>query len=131
MKPNTHTVLHDPHGLFGADLPLDRAPYERLVAAVLSWTDPAALTPHDFEQIALQLTGHARAVATDVRHHADILDEDTGPRALAEILLAEAQRRLSTPHQGTLHCVQNRARLIRALYDRLDRLQAAPGDATT
>ncbi|MCX4967074.1 DUF6415 family natural product biosynthesis protein [Streptomyces sp. NBC_00654] len=113
MKLNTHTVLHDPRGLYGAGLPLDRAPYERLVAAVLSWTDPAVLTSHDFERIALQLTGHARAVATDVRHHTDILDEDTGPRALAEIILAEAQRRLSTPHQGTLHCVQNRARLIR------------------
>ncbi|MCX4967118.1 DUF6415 family natural product biosynthesis protein [Streptomyces sp. NBC_00654] len=131
MKPNTHTVLHDPRGLFGARLPLDRAPYECLVAAVLSWADRVALTPHDFEQIALQLTGHARAVATDVRHHTDLLDEDTGPRALAEIILAEAQRRLSTPHQGTLHCVQNRARLIRALYERLDRLQTAPGNATT
>ncbi|WP_329937105.1 hypothetical protein [Streptomyces sp. BE308] len=51
-------------------MPLDRAPYECSGAAVLSWTDPAALAPHDFEQIALQLTGHARAVATDVRHRA-------------------------------------------------------------
>ncbi|MFD9428996.1 hypothetical protein [Streptomyces sp. NPDC060054] len=80
--------------------------------------------------MALQLTGHARAVATDVRHHTDLLDEDTGPRALAEIVLAEAQRRLSTPHQGTLRSAQNRARLVRALYERLDRLQAAPDDAT-
>ncbi|MFI8811803.1 MULTISPECIES: DUF6415 family natural product biosynthesis protein [unclassified Streptomyces] len=112
--------------MFGARLPLDRAPYERLVAAVLSWTDPAALTPHDFEQIALQLTGYACAVATDVRHHADLLDEDTGPRALAEIILAETQRRLDTNHQGTLRSVQSRARLVRALYERLDRLQAAP-----
>nr|WP_241838495.1 restriction endonuclease [Streptomyces sp. TSRI0281] len=117
MKPNTHTVLHDPYGFFGADLPLDRAPYERLVTAVLSWTDPATLSPHDYEQIALQLTGHARAVATDVRRHTSLLDDDTGPRALAEIILAESQRRLNTPHKGTLLCVQNRARLVRALYE--------------
>ncbi|WRZ76664.1 DUF6415 family natural product biosynthesis protein [Streptomyces sp. NBC_01237] len=113
--------------MFGPELPLDRAPYECSGAAVLSWTDPAALAPHDFEQIALRLTGHARAIAADVRHRADILDEDTGPRALAEIILAEAQRRLSALHQGTLRCVRNRARLVRALYDRLDRPPGRPG----
>ncbi|MEV5687549.1 hypothetical protein AB0L68_30825 [Streptomyces sp. NPDC052164] len=127
MRPNTHTVLYDPHGYFGAELPRDRAPCERLITAVLSWTDLTTLTVHDYEQIALQLTGHARAVATDVRHHADLLDDDTGPRALAEIILAEAQRRLDTSHQGTLCCVQNRARLVRALYERLDREDLLPG----
>ncbi|WP_457512281.1 DUF6415 family natural product biosynthesis protein [Streptomyces sp. TE33382] len=105
-------------------------PYERLVTAVLSWADPTTLTPHDYEQIALQLTGHARAVAADVRRHTDLLDDDTGPRALAEIILAEAQRRLAAPHKGTLRSVQNRARLVRALYERLDRLQAVPGNRT-
>ncbi|ROQ72598.1 hypothetical protein EES39_40565 [Streptomyces sp. ADI92-24] len=130
MRPNTHTVLYDPHGYFGAELPLDRAPYERLITAVLSWTDPTTVPPHDYEQIALQLTGHARAVATDVRHHTDLLDDMSGPRALAGIILAEAQRRLDTSHKGTLACVQNRARLVRALYERLDRLQPAPGDRT-
>ncbi|WP_414503903.1 hypothetical protein [Streptomyces sp. NEAU-L66] len=57
---STHTVLYDPHGLTGAELPLYRAPYEALVTAVLAWKDPH-LEPRDYEQIALQLTGHARA----------------------------------------------------------------------
>ncbi|GGS12983.1 MULTISPECIES: restriction endonuclease [Streptomyces] len=57
---DTYTVLHDPHGLVDAELPLDRDPYEALVTAVLAWQDPD-LTPRDYEQIALQLTGHARA----------------------------------------------------------------------
>ncbi|MFF8638932.1 DUF6207 family protein [Streptomyces pilosus] len=38
--------------------------------AVLAWTDQDALTARDLEQIALQLTGHARAVASDVRRRA-------------------------------------------------------------
>ncbi|MER5996094.1 hypothetical protein [Streptomyces viridosporus] len=33
---------------------------------------------------------------------------------------------LFQPIQGTARCVQNRARLVRALYERLDRLAAAP-----
>lgn len=40
---------------------MNRAPYEALVTAVLAWTDPH-LEPRDYEQIALQLTGHARAL---------------------------------------------------------------------
>jgi hypothetical protein len=49
---DTYTVLHDPHGLIDAELPLDRAPYEALVTAVLAWQDPnltsawTAWTPH-------------------------------------------------------------------------------------
>ncbi|WP_143052608.1 hypothetical protein [Streptomyces sp. cf386] len=39
------------------------------MTAVLAWTNPA-LAPSDYQQIALQLTGHARAVAADVEHHA-------------------------------------------------------------
>jgi hypothetical protein len=58
---DTHTVLYDPHGLIEAELPLDRAPYEALVTAVLAWKNPD-LEPRDYEQISLQLTGHARAV---------------------------------------------------------------------
>lgn len=61
-----YAVLHDPQGLLDAELPLDRAPHEALVTAVLAWKDPD-LAPSDYEQIALQLTGHARAVAADVR----------------------------------------------------------------
>ncbi|MFD3546820.1 hypothetical protein ACFWUW_14630 [Streptomyces sp. NPDC058655] len=67
---DTHVVLYDPQGLIEAELPLDRAPHEALVTAVLAWKNPD-LESRDYEQIALQLTGHARAVAADgasVRH---------------------------------------------------------------
>ncbi|MER6120767.1 restriction endonuclease [Streptomyces sp. NPDC001743] len=119
----THSGLHDPHGLFDAGLPLDRAPHEALVTAVLAWNDPD-LAPSDYEQIALQLTGHARAVAADVRRHAAALPKSDGRGALAEVVLREADGRLSAPLEGTARCVQNRARLVRALYTRLDRLTA-------
>ncbi|KAF5998698.1 restriction endonuclease [Streptomyces sp. WAC00263] len=117
----THTVLYDPHGLADAELPLDRTPYEALVTAVLAWKDPN-LTPCDYEQIALQLTGHARAVATDVQRHAAALPKNDGRGALAEVILREPAGRLSVPLEGTARCAQNRARLVRALYQRLDRL---------
>ncbi|MGW4995203.1 DUF6415 family natural product biosynthesis protein [Streptomyces mirabilis] len=116
-----HAVLYDPRGLIEAELPLDRAPHEALVTAVLAWKDPD-LEPRDYEQIALQLTGHARAVAADVRRHAAALPKSDGRGALAEVVLREAHGRLSTPLEGTARCVQNRARLVRALYTRLDRL---------
>ncbi|MFC8823014.1 DUF6415 family natural product biosynthesis protein [Streptomyces rochei] len=125
MHTSSHTVLHDPDGLIEAGLPLDREPYESLVKAVLAWTDQDALTARDLEQIALQLTGHARAVASDVRRRAAQLPKDSGPKALADVVLREAEGRLSTTIEGTVRCVQNRARLVRALYERLDRLEAA------
>ncbi|MET9984746.1 DUF6415 family natural product biosynthesis protein [Streptomyces rochei] len=125
MHTSAHTVLYDPDGLIEAGLPLDREPYESLVKAVLAWTDQDALTARDLEQIALQLTGHARAVASDVRRRADRLPKDSGPKALADVVLREAEGRLSVPIEGTARCVQNRARLVRALYERLDRLDAA------
>ncbi|MDT0614394.1 DUF6415 family natural product biosynthesis protein [Streptomyces lancefieldiae] len=125
MHTSSHTVLHDPDGLIEAGLPLDREPYESLVKAVLAWTDQDTLTARDLEQIALQLTGHARAVASDVRRRADQMPKDSGPRALADVVLREAEGRLSVPIEGTVRCVQNRARLVRALYERLDRLEAA------
>ncbi|MER7743378.1 restriction endonuclease [Streptomyces sp. NPDC096538] len=118
---HTHAVLHDPRGLIEAELPLDRAPHEALVTAVLAWKDPD-LAPRDYEQIALQLTGHARAVAADVRRLAAALPKNDGRGALAEVILREADGRLSAPLQGTARCVQNRARLVQALYTRLDRL---------
>ncbi|WP_435599759.1 hypothetical protein [Streptomyces sp. C10-9-1] len=77
---DTYTVLHDHHGLVDAELPLDRAPYEALVTAVLAWQNPN-LTPADYEQIALQLTGHARALAADVQHHAAALPKHDGRSA--------------------------------------------------
>ncbi|MEU2134983.1 DUF6415 family natural product biosynthesis protein [Streptomyces sp. NPDC018352] len=118
---DTHVVLYDPRGLIEAELPLDRVPHEVLVTAVLAWKNPD-LAPRDYEQIALQLTGHARAVAADVRRHAAALPKNDGRGALAEVVLREADGRLSAPLQGTACCVQNRARLVRALYTRLDRL---------
>ncbi|MFF1918323.1 DUF6415 family natural product biosynthesis protein [Streptomyces sp. NPDC058239] len=126
MHTSTHTVLYDPQGLIEAELPLDREPYECLVKAVLAWTGPDTLAERDYEQIALELTGHARAIASDVRRRADQLPKNSGPKALADIVLREAEGRLSTTLEGTVRCVQNRARLIRALYERLDRLETAP-----
>ncbi|MFJ2574756.1 DUF6415 family natural product biosynthesis protein [Streptomyces halstedii] len=118
---DTSVVLHDPLGLIETELPLDRVPYEALVTAVLAWKDPD-LDPRDYEQIALQLTGHARAVAADVRRLAAALPKSDGRGALAEVVLREADGRLSAPLEGTARCVRNRARLVRALYTRLDRL---------
>ncbi|MDX2871511.1 DUF6415 family natural product biosynthesis protein [Streptomyces scabiei] len=126
---DTHTVLYDPRSLIEADLPLDRAPHEALVTAVLAWKNPD-LAPRDYEQIALQLTGHARAVAADVRRHAAALPKNDGRGALAEVVLREADGRLAAPLEGTARCVQNRARLVRALYTRLDRL-TEPAPAAT
>jgi hypothetical protein len=60
MHTSTHTILYGPDGLIEAELPLDREPYVCLVRAVLAWTGPKALAERDYEQIALQLTGHAR-----------------------------------------------------------------------
>ncbi|WP_420717283.1 hypothetical protein [Streptomyces sp. WM6378] len=46
-------------------------------------------------------------------------------RALVDVVLREAEGRLFATLEGTVRCVQNRARLVRALYERLDRLEAA------
>lgn len=129
MHTSTHTVLYDPDGLIEAELPLDREPYECLVKAVLAWTGEDTLTTRDYEQIALQLTGHARAVASDVRRRANQLPKDNGPKALADVVLREAEGRLSAAIEGTVHCAQHRARLVRSLYERLDRLEAAHAQA--
>lgn len=123
MHTSSHTVLYDPDGLIEAELPLDREPYESLVTAVLAWTGEDTLATRDYEQIALQLTGHARALAADVRRRADQLPKNSGPWALADVVLREAEGRLSATLEGTVRCVQSRARLVRALYERLDRLE--------
>ncbi|CAL9673012.1 DUF6415 family natural product biosynthesis protein [Streptomyces sp. enrichment culture] len=102
MSDGTYTVLHDPHGLVAdANLPLHRVPYEALVTAVLAWQNPD-LTPRDYEQIALQLTGHARALAADVRRHAAALSTSDGRGALADVILREAAGRLAQPIQGSV-----------------------------
>ncbi len=53
------------------------------------------------------------------------------PPALADIVLEETDRRLSVPAEGTARCAQNRARLVRALYERLDRLASVAPQAAT
>jgi hypothetical protein len=62
-------------------------------------------------------------VAADVRRRANQLPENSGPRALVDVVLRAAEARLTATLEGTVHW--NRARLIRALYERLDRLEAA------
>jgi hypothetical protein len=126
----THTVLYDPDGLIEAHLPFDREPYESLVETVLAWVGPDTLTPRDCEQIALQLTGHARAVMTRVERCVGQWPKDSAPRLLADVVLREADGRLSLKPEGTKRCVQNRARLVRALYAHLDRLQGTPAQPT-
>ncbi|MEE6269127.1 DUF6415 family natural product biosynthesis protein [Streptomyces diastatochromogenes] len=118
------TVVYDPDGRLDAELglPLDRDPHMRLVRAAISWTSSTTLQPRDGDQIALQLTGHARVVAAEVRRRCADLPSDAEPRVLAEAVLEEADRRLAQPRLGTLRCVQMRARQVRALYERLDRL---------
>lgn len=96
-----HTVLYDPYGLVDAELPLDRAPYEALVTAVLAWQNPN-LTPRDYAQIALQLTAHARAVAADVQRHAAALPRTTAaapsPKSSCAKPPAASPHRSGPPH---------------------------------
>ncbi|MFD3932644.1 restriction endonuclease [Streptomyces sp. NPDC058614] len=128
---NGYTVLYDPEGRIDAKLPLDRVTHERVARAVLAWSDPMALQPDDYEQVGLLLAGAAHAVAADVREYAGMLPGGDGRRLFAEIVLGEADGRLPQPSRN-LHGVQNKARLLRALYERLDRLQdAVPAVAAT
>lgn len=128
---STHLVLHDPEGRLDTELPLDRELHKARVKAVLGWTGDPALPPGDLQQIALLLTGTARAVAADVRRAASLLSEDHAARALADVVLEEAERCLSALPEGTARCVQDRARLVRALYERLDRLVAVAPQTVT
>ncbi|MDX3434400.1 restriction endonuclease [Streptomyces sp. ME01-18a] len=124
---STPLVLHDPQ----AELPLDRAPHECLIKAVFGWTGNPGLASADIQQIALLFTGAARAVASDVRRAADLLPDEHAARALADVVLEEADRRLSLGIEGTVRCVQDRARLVRALYERLARLVGAAHEAAS
>ncbi|MFE7430937.1 restriction endonuclease [Streptomyces sp. NPDC057545] len=129
-----YTILHDPDGHIEAELPLDRRSHECLVKSVLAWGSDPGLHTADYHQIALQLTGAARAVAHDVRTLARQLPDDQPARALADLILEDTERRLTAPPHGTARCVQGRALLIRTLYERLDCLTEAtapssePGD---
>ncbi|MFE7044960.1 restriction endonuclease [Streptomyces atratus] len=122
---DTHVVLHDPDGRIEAKLPLDRRSHECLVKAVLAWGSDPCLRAADYHQIALQLTGAARAVAHDARAIAHRLPDRHPARALADLVLEDTERRLTTPPRGTVRCVQGRALLVRTLYERLDRLTEA------
>ncbi|MFF3768527.1 hypothetical protein ACFYYR_31225 [Streptomyces sp. NPDC001922] len=66
-----YTVLHDPAGLLEGELALDRSAHEHLAEAVLAWAGDPGLAPADLQQIALQLTGAARAAAADARRAAN------------------------------------------------------------
>ncbi|WSQ82760.1 restriction endonuclease (plasmid) [Streptomyces sp. NBC_01213] len=124
--PSGHTVLYDPEAIVAEAVPLDRAPHLALVAAVLAWgPDPLGLRAADCAQISLQLTGHARCVASDVRRRYELLPADSELRPLTAAVLRESVRRLSVPQASTAAHVQNRARLVKALYRALDRLEPA------
>ncbi|WP_241845537.1 hypothetical protein [Streptomyces sp. CB02261] len=64
-------------------------------------------------------------MTTDVRRRADHLPKSSGPWALAAVVLRDAEGRLSSTLEGSVRCVQNRARLVRTFYRRLVRLEAA------
>ncbi|MEU4029181.1 restriction endonuclease [Streptomyces anulatus] len=122
--------MYDPSGAVTGGLPLDRDPHLALVAAVLAWgPDPVGVRAADRAQIGLQLTGHARCVAADVRHRFEALPADGELHPLIEAVLREAVNRLSTGPATTVARIQNRARLIQALYRALDRLDAAQNPA--
>ncbi|MGW3414604.1 restriction endonuclease [Streptomyces sp. NPDC000888] len=125
---NAYEVLYDPEGRRVAELPPDRALHEQVVRTALAWSSPLDVSAADVAEIGHLLAGAARVVADEVRVRADRLPDDDGRRLFAELILQEADGRLSQPCTS-LHRVQNRARLIRALYGRLDRLEAAvPAD---
>ncbi|OKI75768.1 hypothetical protein AMK12_33755 [Streptomyces sp. TSRI0395] len=123
-------VVYDPTSAVTGGLPLDRDPHLALVAAVLAWGPaPVGVRAADRAQIGLQLTGHARCAAADVRHRFEALPADSELRPLTKAVLRESANRLSTGPDTTVARIQNRARLIRAPYRALDRLDAAQNPA--
>jgi hypothetical protein len=70
-------------------------------------------------------------VAADVRRAAGLLPGDHAARVLADVVLEETDQRLSLPLEGTARCAQGHARLVRALYERLDRLASVAPQAAT
>ncbi|MEV0125871.1 restriction endonuclease [Streptomyces sp. NPDC050703] len=109
-------------------LPLDRELYLSLAPAVLSLSaHETSLQPRDYERLARQLAAQARVLAENLRRLCIQLPEDSMTRDLSEILLGETERRLSAPPRATMARVQNLARLVRALYERLDCLHRTAG----
>ncbi len=90
-----------------------RALVEQAIATLKSWRillrrlrcSTTRITSLVQAILALQLTGHARAVASDVRRRADQLPKSSGPKALADVVLREAEGRLSATLEGTVRCV--------------------------
>ena len=121
-----HSVVHDPDGRLGHELPLDREPHFRLAASVLAWT-PETVPVADTALAVLELTGHARLLRDELADRIGRLPDDCEPRQLLTYSLGEANRRLSPAAAslcGDLAHAQNRARLLQALYGALDRLEA-------
>lgn len=79
---------------------------------------------------AAQLTGHARCVAADVRHRFEALPADSELRPLTKAMLRESVDRLSPSPATTIAQIQNRARLITALYRAHDRLDTTQNPAS-
>jgi hypothetical protein len=125
---SAHHVLYDPQGGLTAQLPPDRAVHEQVARAALAWSSPRDVPADDVAAIGHLLAGAVRVVADSVRACAAQLPEDDGRRLFAELILQEADGRLAQPCTS-LNRVHNRARLIRALYERLDRLQGAAAGA--
>ncbi|MEV0449806.1 restriction endonuclease [Streptomyces sp. NPDC050600] len=125
------SVVYDPTGSLGANIPLDRDLNGRLATTVLGWTGDRVPPPADIEQAALHLSGYARLLVRELRSalaRAQALAEPTSDIQRAEITLAEANRRLKAPairHGDTLKQAQSRALLVQALQDALDRTTAA------
>ncbi|GHB75726.1 hypothetical protein GCM10010331_74430 [Streptomyces xanthochromogenes] len=120
----THHILYDPDGRLAAELPPDRTAHEQVVRTALAWPSPLDIPAPDVAAVGHLLAGAAWVVADAVRICADRLPEDDGRRVFAELILQEADGCLSRPCTS-LERVQSRARLIRSLYERLDRLEAA------
>ncbi|MHB6912758.1 DUF6415 family natural product biosynthesis protein [Streptomyces sp. DB-54] len=117
-----HTVVHDPHRQLEAKLPLDRVEHAVLLKTVLGWSEDPGLPTDDYQHLAQHLTGAAHAVADDVRAAAERLPTEHAARVLAEYVLDQTTRSLNGPLEGTAGCVRRRARCVRELYERLDRL---------
>ncbi|MGW6412847.1 DUF6415 family natural product biosynthesis protein [Streptomyces vinaceus] len=121
-----YSVVHDPEGRLGHELPLDREPHLRLAALAMSWTSQSVPPAADVTLTVLELTGHARLLREELASRADGLPTACDLRQLLAYTLAEAERALSPAGSspcGVLAHAQNRARLVQGLYAALGRLE--------
>ncbi|MEV3896510.1 restriction endonuclease [Streptomyces sp. NPDC098077] len=123
---SSHHVVHAPRRDSADAVPLDRATHARAARTALGWTTPLDAPAGELAEVGLLLAGAIRVVADDVRLHSGRLPEGDGRRVFAELILREAGRLPSLPCTR-LSQVHGRARMLRALYERLDRVrQASP-----